>query len=63
MISSDPIQATLTRLEAKLNAILDTLAAVHAHHDMTRSHLVFAMQDSLTLAQRITALEEEMQRR
>ncbi len=51
------------QLNNKLDDILDKMAAMRADTDTTRGHVLYVMQDSLTLSQRITKLEEEMRKR
>ena len=60
------VEAEQTRLREqvndKLDDILDKLAAVRADTDTTRGFVLYAMQDSLTLSQRISKIEDEMRR-
>lgn len=73
-MSDDPVLAALARLEAeqnrlreqlnhKLDDILDKLRVVREDADNTRGHVLYGLQENLTLSQRITKLEDEMRRR
>jgi hypothetical protein len=73
-VSDDPVLAALARLEAeqnrlreqlnhKLDDILDKLRVVREDADNTRGHVLYGLQENLTLSQRITKLEDEMRRR
>jgi DNA-binding FrmR family transcriptional regulator len=61
------MEAEQTRLREQLNHklddILDKLAAVRADADNTRAHVLYGLQENLSLSQRITKLEDEMRRR
>jgi hypothetical protein len=74
MSDQDPILAALARIEAeqsrlreqlndKLDDILDRLAAVRADTDNTKAHVLYGLQENLTLSQRITKIEDEIRRR
>lgn len=52
----------MAQINEKLDDILDKLAATRADTDTTKGHLLFGMQDSLTLSQRITKLEDDLRR-
>jgi hypothetical protein len=51
----------MTQVNTKLDDILDKLSAVRADTDTLRGHVIYGMNDSLTLSQRITKLEQQMQ--
>ena len=46
----------------KLDDILDKLRAVREDTDTTRAHVLYGLQENLTLSQRITKLEDEIRR-
>jgi hypothetical protein len=50
------------QLNTKLDDILDRIAAIRADADTTRAHVLYGLQENLTLSQRITKLEDEMRR-
>jgi uncharacterized coiled-coil protein SlyX len=73
-LSDDPVLAALARLEteqsrlreqlnSKLDDILDKLKAVREDADNTRGHVLFGLQENLTLSQRITKLENDIRQR
>ena len=73
-MSDDPVLAALARLEteqsrlreqlnSKLDDILDKLKAVREDADNTRGHVLFGLQENLTLSQRITKLENDIRQR
>jgi BMFP domain-containing protein YqiC len=49
-------------LNTKLDDILDKLSSNREDLDNTKGHLIYVMEDSLSLGKRITKLEEEMRR-
>lgn len=53
----------MAQINTKLDDILDKLSAVRADTDNTKGHLLYVMNDSLTLSQRITKLEDELRGR
>jgi len=60
------VEAEQTRLReqnnTKLDDILDKIAAIRADADTTRAHVLYGLQENLTLSQRITKLEADMRR-
>jgi hypothetical protein len=60
------VQSEQTRLRGELNNklddILDKMAAIRMDTDTARGNVLYALQDSLTLGQRITKLEEEVRK-
>jgi hypothetical protein len=60
------VETEQTRLReqfnTKLDDIFDRIAAVGADADTTRAHVLYGLQENLTLSQRITKLEDEMRR-
>lgn len=60
------LEAEQTRLREqvnnKLDDILDKMAAMRTDTDTTRGHVLYALQDGLTLSQRITKIEESMRK-
>jgi len=60
------VEAEQTRLReqnnTKLDDILDKIAAIRADADTPRAHVLYGLQENLTLSQRITKLEADMRR-
>jgi uncharacterized coiled-coil protein SlyX len=52
----------MTRVNTKLDDILDKLRAVREDTDNTQAHVLYGLQQNLTLGQRITKLEDQMRR-
>ena len=52
----------LGAINAKMDDVLDKLAAVRADTDGLKGHVLYTMGDNLTLSQRITKLEEALRR-
>lgn len=50
------------QLNNKLDTILDQMSAMRADTDTTRAHVLYGLQENLTLSQRITKIEEELRR-
>lgn len=50
------------QLNNKLDDLLDKMAAIRMDTDTARGNVLYALQDGLTLGQRITKLEEEMRK-
>jgi hypothetical protein len=50
------------QINTKLDDILDKIAAIRADADTTRAHVLYGLQENLTLSQRITKLEADMRR-
>jgi hypothetical protein len=61
------VEAEQTRLREQLNNklddILDKMPALRTDADTTRAHVLYGLQENLTLSQRISKLEDEMRRR
>jgi hypothetical protein len=61
-----PLEASATRMREqfgnKLDDILDKLSVVREDADTTRAHVLYGLQENLTLSQRITKLEDEIRR-
>lgn len=51
------------QLNDKLDNILDKMTALRTDADTTRAHVLYGLQENLTLSQRISKLEDEMRRR
>ena len=51
------------QINGKLDTILDQMSALRQDTDTVRGHVIYGLQENLTLSQRITKLEEEMRRR
>ncbi len=52
----------MAQINTKLDDILDRLSRNREDIENTRGHVVYVMEDSLTLGKRITKLEDEMRR-
>ena len=52
----------MSKVNTKLDDILDKLSAVRADTDNLKGHVLYTMGDSLTLSQRISKLEEAMRK-
>jgi hypothetical protein len=52
----------MAEISGKMDDILDKLKAVREDVDNSRGQVLFGLQESLTLSQRITKLEEAMRR-
>lgn len=50
----------MAQINTKLDDILDKLSAVRADTDNVKGHIVYVLNDSLTLSQRITKLEAQL---
>ena len=51
------------QINGKLDTILDQMSAFRQDTDAVRGHVIYGLQENLTLSQRITKIEEEMRRR
>ncbi len=51
------------QINGKLDTILDQMSAIRQDTDTVRGHVIYGLQENLTLSQRITKLEDEMRRR
>ena len=60
------LEASISRMReqfgSKLDDVLDKLRAVREDTDTTRAHVLYGLQENLTLSQRITKLEDEIRR-
>ncbi len=52
----------MVRINGQFDRILDSLAAIRQDGDTTKGHVIYALQETLTLSQRISKLEEDMRR-
>jgi BMFP domain-containing protein YqiC len=52
----------MVRINSQFDRILDSLAAIRQDGDTTKGHVIYALQENLTLSQRISKLEEDMRR-
>lgn len=50
-------------LNDKMGDLLDTITATRDDLTNTKGHVVYVMEDSLTLSRRISKLEDEMRKR
>jgi len=62
-MDDDEFRRFMAQINEKLDDILDKLSAIRADTDSTKGSLLYVMNDSLTLSQRITKLEEQMRGR
>ena len=62
-MDDDEFRRFMAQINTKLDDILDKLSAVRADTDNTKGHLLYVMNESLTLSQRITKLEAELRGR
>jgi cytochrome c556 len=51
------------QLNTKLDDILDKMSAIRQDTDTVRGHVLYGLQENLTLSQRVTKIEEEMRKR
>lgn len=51
------------QLNDKMDDMLDKMSSVRADTDTTRGHVLYGLQENLTLSQRITKIEDEMRGR
>jgi hypothetical protein len=51
------------QLNTKLDTTLDNPKAVREDTDTTKGHVLYGLQENLTLSQRLSKLEDEMRRR
>jgi hypothetical protein len=56
------LDSMMAQINGKLEDILDKLSAARADADNTKGHMIYVMEDSLTLSRRISKLEEQMRR-
>ena len=61
-MSDDDMRKFMASINSKLDDILDTLSRDREDIDNTRGHVLYVMEDSLTLGKRITKLEDELRR-
>jgi hypothetical protein len=47
----------------RLDDILDKISAIRQDTDKVRGHVLYGLQENLTLSQRVTKIEEEMRKR
>jgi hypothetical protein len=47
----------------RLDDILDKISAIRQDTDTVRGHVLYGLQENLTLSQRVTKIEEEMRKR
>jgi hypothetical protein len=53
----------LTQVNTKMADLLDAITLVRDDVTNTKGHVVYVMEDSLTLGRRISRLEDEMRQR
>lgn len=61
-MADEEMRRFMSQINTKLDDILDKLAAGRADLDSLRGHVLYGLQENLTLSQRITKLEEAMRR-
>ena len=54
------LDAMMERMNVKFDDVLDKMTALRNDMDTARGHLLFGLQEDLTLSQRVTKLEEQM---
>ena len=54
--------ALMQRMNDGFESVLDQISAMRADTDNTRGHVLYGLQENLTLSQRITKVEEELRR-
>lgn len=57
------LDTMMVQINAGFDRILDRLEAMRGDLDTSRGHVLYGLQENLTLSQRITKLEEELRRR
>lgn len=55
--------AMMKEINTKMGDILETLTTLRDDLTNTKGHVVYVMEDSLTLSRRIARLEDEMRKR
>jgi homoserine acetyltransferase len=56
------LDTMMERINAKMDDLLTGMEAMRREADVTRGHLAFVLEDSVTLGRRLTRLEEEVRR-
>jgi len=54
------LDAMMERMNVKFDDVLDKMTALRNDMDTVRGHLIYGLQEDLTLSQRVTKLEEQM---
>lgn len=54
------LDAMMERMNMKFDDVLDKMTALRNDMDTVRGHLIFGLQEDLTLSQRVTKLEDQM---
>lgn len=57
------LDSMMAQINNQFDRILDAMKAVREDTDNTRAHVLYGLQENLTLSQRITKLEEEIRRK
>ncbi len=53
----------MQHLNDQFERILDSLSAIRQDNDNTRGHVLYGLQENLTLSQRLGKVEDELRRR
>ncbi len=56
------LDTMMGQINTKLDDLLSGMEAMRRETDVTRGHLAFVLEDSVTLGRRLTRLEEEVRR-
>ncbi len=57
------LDAMMKQINNQFDRILDSLSAMRQDSDNTKGHLLYGLQENLTLSQRLTKVEDELRRR
>ena len=58
----DEMRQFMQTIDTKLDDIIDRLSRDREDIDNTRGHVIYVMEDSLTLGKRLTKLEDELRK-
>ena len=53
----------LKQINDQFDRLLDMMSAMRQDSEATRGHVLYGLQENLTLSQRITKVEEELRKR
>ncbi len=57
------LDAMMNQINSQFDRILDSLSAIRQDGDNTKGHVLYGLQENLTLSQRLTKVEDELRRR
>lgn len=57
------LDAMMNQINNQFDRILDALSAIRQDSDNTKGHVLYGLQENLTLSQRLTKVEDEIRRR